>query len=118
MLGLHFDSCDEFGLSFSFENCILNNCTFYKIKIKKTTFKNTQLQEADFTECDMTESLFDNCDLTKATFYNTIIEKADFRTSSNYSIDPENNRIKKAKFSIHGIPGLLEKYDIIIDKTL
>lgn len=24
MLGLHFDDCNEFGLSFSFEHCILN----------------------------------------------------------------------------------------------
>jgi len=118
MLGLHFDNCNEFGLSFSFENCILNHSTFYKTKIKKTTFKNTQLQEADFTECDLTDSLFDNCDLTRATFDNTVIEKADFRTSYNYSIDPEINRIKKAKFSIYGITGLLVKYDLVIDKTI
>jgi fluoroquinolone resistance protein len=118
MLGLHFDSCNEFGLSFSFENCILNYSSFYKTKIKKTSFKNAQLQEVDFTECDLTESLFENCDLSRATFDNTVIEKADFRTSYNYSIDPEINRIKKAKFSIHGISGLLEKYDLIIDNTL
>ncbi|GAB6283323.1 MAG: hypothetical protein STSR0008_20850 [Ignavibacterium sp.] len=117
MLGLHFDSCNKFGLSFSFENCILNHSTFYKTKIRKTIFKNTKLQEADFTECDLTDSLFDNCDLTRATFDNTVIEKADFRTSYNYSIDPEINRIKKAKFSIHGISGLLEKYDLEIDNT-
>ena len=118
MLGLYFDSCNKFGLSFSFENCILNHSTFYRTKIKKTTFKNTQLRETDFTECDLTESLFDNCDLTSATFDHTIIEKADFRTSYNYTIDPEINRIKKAKFSISGISGLLEKYDIIIDRTI
>jgi uncharacterized protein YjbI with pentapeptide repeats len=76
------------------------------------------LQEPDFTECDLTDSLFDNCDLTRATFDNTVIEKADFRTSYNYTIDPEINRIKKARFSINGISGLLEKYDLIIDSTI
>jgi hypothetical protein len=50
-----------------------------------------------------------------ATFESTIIEKADFRTSFNYSIDPEKNRIKKARFSLAGIAGLLDKYDIEID---
>ena len=50
-----------------------------------------------------------------AAFENTILEKADFRTSFNYSIDPGKNRIKKAKFSLAGIAGLLEKYDIEID---
>ncbi len=93
----------------------LNNSSFYKTKIKNTSFKNTQLQEADFTECDLTNSLFDNCDLARTTFDATIIEKADFRTSYNYSIDPEINRIKKAKFSIPGISGLLDKYDLEID---
>jgi len=55
-----------------------------------------------------------NCDLARATFDNSIIEKADFRSSFNYSINPEINRIKMAKFSVSGLPGLLEKYDIEI----
>ena len=115
MLGLHFNNCNEFGLSFSFDNCSLNHASFYKNKIKKTIFKNSQLQEVDFTESDLTSSVFDNCDLARATFDNTTIEKADFRTSYNYSIDPEINRIKKAKFFLTGIAGLLDKYDIEID---
>jgi uncharacterized protein YjbI with pentapeptide repeats len=68
----------------------------------------------DFTDCDLTGSIFDNCDLTMATFENTIIEKADFRTSFNYSIDLNINRVKKAKFSLLGLAGLLDKYDIDI----
>jgi hypothetical protein len=43
------------------------------------------------------------------------LEKADIRTSHNYTIDPEKNKVKKAKFSIHGIAGLLDKYDIEIE---
>jgi fluoroquinolone resistance protein len=60
--------------------------------------------------------VFDNCDLTRATFDRSVLEKADFRTSYNYSIDPENNKIKKAKFSLLGVSGLLDKYDIAIEK--
>jgi hypothetical protein len=30
-------------------------------------------------------------------------------------IDPENNKVKKAKFALTGIAGLLEKYGIEID---
>jgi fluoroquinolone resistance protein len=47
-------------------------------------------------------------------FDHTILEKADLRSSYNYSFDPEINRIKKAMFSLQGIPGLLNKYDIEI----
>jgi len=115
MIGLNFENCNEFGLSFVFENCSLNHSSFYKTKIKKTIFKNSQLQETDLTECDLTSSSFDNCDLMRAIFDNTIIEKVDFQTSFNYSFDPEINRIKKSKFSLSGVKGLLSKYDIIID---
>jgi uncharacterized protein YjbI with pentapeptide repeats len=115
MLGLHFANCNEIGLSVYFERCNLNHSSFYKTKLKKTTFKNTKLNEVDFSASDLTGSLFDNCDLTRATFENTIVEKADFRTAFNYSIDPEKNRIKKARFTLGGIPGLLDKYDIEID---
>jgi len=118
MLGLKLDTCNEFGLSFSFDACQLNHSSFYKTKIKRTIFKNSQLQETDFAEADLTSSVFDNCNLSQAIFDHTTLDKADFRTSYNYSIDPEINRIKKAKFSIHGISGLLEKYDIIIDNTV
>lgn len=73
------------------------------------------MHEVDFTQSDLTEVVFDNCDLAGARFENTIIEKADLRTSFNYSIDPELNYIKKAKFSLTGLPGLLEKYGIEVD---
>ena len=46
MLGLHFENCNEFGLSISFVNCRLNHSSFYKLKLKKPYSK---LQEADFT---------------------------------------------------------------------
>ena len=117
MLGLRFDTCNDFGLSFSFEGCQLNHSSFYKMSIKKTIFKNSQLQETDFTEADLTSALFENCNMSQATFDQTNLEKADFRTSYNYSIDPENNRLKKAKFSMESVTGLLDKYDIEIERT-
>ncbi len=115
MLGLHFKNCNDFGFSVSFTKCNLSHCSFYNTKLKKTVFRDSKLHEVDFTDCDLSSSVFDNCDLTRATFDNSNIEKADFRTSYNYSINPESNRIKKARFSISGLPGLLEKYDIEIE---
>jgi uncharacterized protein YjbI with pentapeptide repeats len=115
MLGLHFENCNPLGLSFALDNCNLSHSSFYKTKLKKTRFKDLKLHEADFTECDLSNSVFENCDLMRATFDKTILEKTDFRSSFNYSIDPERNRLKKAKFSLSGIAGLLDKYDIDID---
>ena len=84
------------------------------MKIKKTSFRNSKLEEVDFTECDLTSAVFDSCDLTRAAFDHTVLEKADFTTSFNYSIDAEINRVKKARFSLPGVTGLLHKYDIEI----
>jgi len=73
------------------------------------------MQETDFTETDLSSAIFETCDLQRAVFYATILEKADFRSSFNYSLDPERNRIKKARFSRLGIAGLLDKYNIEIE---
>ena len=115
MLGLQFENCNDFGLAFSFENCQLNHSTFFQMNIKKTIFRNCQLREIDFSESNLSNVIFDDCDLAQAIFINTVLDKADFRTAYNYSIDPESNRLKKAKFSILGISGLLDKYDLIIE---
>ncbi len=114
MLGLHFNGCNKFLLSLSFENCMLNLSSFYKLNLKKTLFKNCSLHEVDFSEADLSASVFDRCDFFNATFDNTVLEKADFRTSYHYTINPEINRVKKAKFSADGLIGLLVKYDIVV----
>lgn len=114
MLGLHFENCNRFGLSVKFDGCNLHHASFFKTKLKKTIFQNSKLLEVDFTEGDFSGSVFENCDLMGSLFENTMLEKADFSTSFNYSIDPEKNRIKKARFSLTGLPGLLEKYEIDI----
>ena len=103
-------------ISFEFTGCMLSVCSFFRLRLKKTRFINSKITEIDFTETDLNHSLFDNCDLHLSVFHNTNLEGADFTNSFNYSIDPEQNRIRKAKFSISGLPGLLEKYEIDIQE--
>lgn len=112
--GLRFDTCSTFALSFRFERCSLNHSSFYKLSIKNTSFKDCQLHEVDFTETDLTGASFSNCDLAGSRFERTILEKADFRSAHNYTIDPEINRMKKAKFSLPEVTGLLHKYNVDI----
>lgn len=115
MLGVQFNNCNEFGFTVSFDGCLLDNASFYKLKLKKTTFKNCSLVNVDFAECDLTAASFENSNLQDAMFDNTIIEKADFTTAYNYTIDLAMNRIKKARFCKDGLAGLLSKYDIVIE---
>ena len=115
MLGLRFDHCNPFLLSFKFKGCTLNLSSFYKVKLKNSTFNDCKLIEVDFTDADATAVRFHHCNLEKAIFENTILEKADFRSAYGYSFDPEKNSIKKARFSKEGIIGLLAKYDLVIE---
>lgn len=114
LLGLHFYECGNL-FSAAFTGCSLNLSSFYKMNLKRTVFTTCLLSEVDFTETDLSNSIFNNCDLTAAVFEQTNLERADFRTSYHYSINPQMNRIKKAKFSIPAVTGLLDNYDIVIE---
>lgn len=115
MLGLSLEQCNGLGLSFSMEDCDLSHASFHGIRLGSGRFTRIKFHETDFTECDLREAVFDDCDFSGAVFGRTNLEKADFRTSFSYSIDPENNKIKKARFSVPELRGLLDKYDIVIE---
>ena len=115
MLGLKFEHCNPFLFEVRFAGCLLDLSSFYKVKLKKTRFESCTLHEVDFSQADLTEAVLAECDLRGAVFDFTTLVKTDFRTSVHYSIHPENNKIKKARFSREGIAGLLDRYDIIIE---
>ena len=115
LLGLDFEDSNAIVFSASFKNCNLNLSSFFKMKIRKMIFSNSSLQEVDFTNADLTESVFRECDLLKAHFENTILDKVDFRSSFNFSLNPDLNRLKKTQFSRDTVTGLLHHLDIIIE---
>jgi hypothetical protein len=86
--------------------------------MKKQVFTKCNLEEVDFTESDLMEANFDECTLMGTRFENTNLIKADLSTAVHYTIDPTINRIKKAKFALSGIPGLLTTFDIVIDRNV
>lgn len=115
LMGISFDHCSDFLFSVGFQKCVLDYSSFVQKKMKNTRFVDCSLKEVDFSSSDLSMSTFHNCELSQAVFLRTNLEKADFRTAVNYSFDPELNRIKKAKFSYSGLPGLLGKYNIDIE---
>lgn len=115
MQGLYFEKCYAFGFSVRFENCLLNHSSFYRVDLSDSSFSDTNLKEVDFTDSNCNNITFENCDMHRAIFDHTILENADLKSAVGFSIDPEINRIKGAKFSLAGIAGLLNKYDINIE---
>lgn len=115
LLGLQFDKCSAFALSFSFENCLMDHVVFFKVKLSGTRFTNCRIQEADFTDAIADKVTFEKCDLASTVFERTSLLMADFRTAWNYAIDPELNKLKGARFSEAGLRGLLLKYKLNIE---
>lgn len=115
MVGLKFEDCNDLLMSFNFDHCTLNLSSFYKLKIKGVIFNSCKLLGADFTETDLSGARFVDCDLQNAIFGQSILELTDFRTAINFQIDPDKNKLKKAKFSKENVRGLLTKYDICIE---
>jgi fluoroquinolone resistance protein len=115
LLGWNFQDCKPLLFSVSFDGCILDFSRFIKMKLANTVFKDCSMKEVDFIEADLTGASFPNCDLMRAVFNRTHLERADFRTAFHFSIDPEKNKLKKARFSLHTVTGLLGKYGIVIE---
>jgi uncharacterized protein YjbI with pentapeptide repeats len=82
----------------------MKKTSFSKSKLKECFFTNTGLSGADFGGVDLSGTIFHNCDLSLA----------DFSSAIQYQIDPQANKIKKAKFSLPEVVGLLQSFDITI----
>lgn len=115
LLGVPFNSCADFLFSVSFQECILDYSIFANKKMPKTKFVTSSLKEANFIGANLSNSSFENCNLDQTIFNDTNLTSVDFTSAYNYKIDPEYNLITKAKFSIQGISGLLDKYDLLIE---
>jgi uncharacterized protein YjbI with pentapeptide repeats len=114
LLGVDFSLCNDFMFSAQFSSCNLELASFAGMSIKQTQFQASNMQQVDFTETNLESAVFDDCDLQKAIFEQTNLAKADFTTARNFTIDPTQNQLKKAKFSRKQIHGLLTKYDLVI----
>ena len=117
LLGTSFENCNQILFSPDFERCLLDYASFRRAKLRKRLFCGCSLRQADFSAADLSGAGFADCELDGATFDRTVLEKTDFSPARNYSIDPETNRIRRARFSIGGLPGLLGRYDIDISET-
>ena len=115
MLGIQFDRSNQLLFSATFENCQLNDCTFYEMRLRQTEFANSNLEGADFSAADMKDVKITGCDLFNTSFDRANLEGVDFRMSVRLQIDPELTRLMKAKLSIAQLLGLLSKYNLKIE---
>ncbi len=115
ILGVNFFECNDFIFTCKFVNCMMKYASFKNMNIKGFEFTDCNMDEVDFFAANLSNSVLKRCSLHRAIFSDTNLEKADLSTALNFSIDPDRNKIKKAKFSRMGLSGLLDKYNIIVE---
>jgi len=86
-----------------------------ELDLKHLTFEDCLIKEANFGEADLTDVKFVRCDLTESDFLHTNLTGADFRTSKNYAINLNDNKVEGAKFTFPEALSLLRSYNIIIE---
>jgi fluoroquinolone resistance protein len=106
---------DRAMLSIGFEGCSLDFSTFYGLSLAESRFLRCSAKGVEFSEVDLSGCDFRETDLEHAKFSRTNLQKANFVGAFNYEIDPTENRVKNASFSIPEVVGLLRGFDVNVD---
>ncbi len=112
LVGADFFKCDKPFFSVQFTHSILHYCNFSDLNLKGISFAECKLKECHFTNSGLVGASFKDSDLLGTIFHNSDLSKADFSSAINYDIDPQTNKIKKAKFSLPEAAALLRGFDI------
>lgn len=99
LLGLSWSSCEE-PFEVKFDDCNISQNSFHLLDLRQMKFMNSLIRDTGFEECNLEKALFHNCNLEQSVFINNNLQKANFETSKNYLIDPKQNDIRKAEFSL------------------
>jgi uncharacterized protein YjbI with pentapeptide repeats len=95
-----------------FQGCMMNYSSFLGLNLQGVNFVGCTLLEVDFSEIDLRKADFSDSDLERAIFRNSDIREADFSKARNYTLSPQLNKIKGAKFSLPEAMSLLYSMDI------
>ncbi|WP_413111734.1 pentapeptide repeat-containing protein [Thaumasiovibrio sp. DFM-14] len=95
-----------------FNQCILNDSSFFGLTLHELNLTHCKLHEADFREGDFPNSSMQNCDFTNSLFMRTNLQNVDFTESWNFTIDVLQNKITNAKFSRYEALSLLDSLEI------
>ncbi|OGX83369.1 hypothetical protein BEN47_03505 [Hymenobacter lapidarius] len=84
-------------------------------KMPATRFVRCILDEADLVDTDLSNAVFQDCSLAGAVFQNTVLVGADFTSATGFTLDPETNQLLNARFTLHGLLGVVAKYGLVVE---
>ena len=102
------------GDSVHFHKCAISHSTFIGLHLRCMRIQDCVAVDVDFRECDLSQADFAGTDLADSLFLATNLTQADFSRARNYQIDPSQNIVDEAKFSLPEAMSLLYSMDIVL----
>jgi len=98
----------------SFSNCAISHSTFIGLSLRSIGIRECIATDVDFREAFLSQAEFGGTDLSQSIFGKTNLSQADLSHARNYRIDPGQNMLKQARFSLPEAMSLLHSMDIVL----
>ncbi len=118
VIGVNWSAADwpKTGLAnpLGFVDCALSHSTFMGLTLPGMEVRDCVALDVDFRDADLSRANFAGTDLAQSLFARTNLSEADLSRARNYHIDPGQNTLKRARFSLPEAMSLLHSMDIVI----
>lgn len=118
VIGVNWTQADwaatRLGDPIGFFKCAISHSTFIGLRLRGIQIRDCVAVDVDFREADLSQADFSDTDLSKSMFGDTNLTQADLRRARNYYIDPGQNVLRQAKFSLPEAMSLLYSLDIVL----
>ena len=102
------------GKPLAFSHCNISHSTFMGLALEDIEIKDCLALNVDFRRTDLSGANMRGTDLSETLFSHTNLTEADLRGAQNYRIDPSQNTLTGAKFSLPEALALLYSLDITL----
>ena len=99
----------------NFYRCNISHSSFYELDLKEIIIEECKAHDVDFREGNFSNGSFMLTDLQGSLFMHTKLYASTFTSAINYHINPNENDIRKGKFSIPEVMNLLDCFQIQIE---
>ena len=114
--GLDFTTANDFLMQLSFENCKIEGCGFSGLQLSQTQFSSCEINQCDFFGANLEESDFSFSRFDHTIFQQTDLRKANFKNAEGYEINPLENKLRGATFSLPEASSMFKHIGIIIEE--
>lgn len=115
IMGLHLHPGAVLECLLNIQDCRISYCVFEEMKLSKNRIASSRINDCSFYDCDLSEIDFSDSNFNASQFERNNLKGSDFRRAENYAINPINNQVKGAQFSMPAVLSLLRYFEIEIE---